>query len=120
MAAAMAAAISSISDTAWDISLTELTACSVAALTASICWVIRSVDSAVWFARFFTSEATTANPFAGLSRAGRFDGRVQGKQVGLGGNVSDQFYDLADLGDFGPTNGKWCSTSGRRHSPLRG
>jgi hypothetical protein len=30
---------------------------------ASIWWVMSSVASAVWFAKFLTSDATTANPF---------------------------------------------------------
>jgi hypothetical protein len=46
-------------------------------------------------ARFFTSGATTAKPRAGIARARRLDGRVQGQEVDLAGNVADQFHDAA-------------------------
>ncbi len=44
-----------------------------------------------------TSSATTANPRPGLTRAGRFNGRVQGEQVCLVGNVADHAHDPINI-----------------------
>ena len=58
---------------------------------------ISLVDCADFSASFRTSSATTANPKSVLPGARSFDGGVQSQQVGLLGQVVDDFDDLADI-----------------------
>ena len=55
------------------------------------------VASAVWRAGPLTSLATTGEALAGFAGARGFDGRVEGEQVGLLGDVLDGLDDAADL-----------------------
>jgi len=51
----------------------------------------------VFSASFLTSSATTAKPASGLAGPGRFDGGVQGEQVGLVGDIRNDVEHLADV-----------------------
>src|SRR5450631_3410538 len=79
------------------ISLIAPTDSCVAAWMPEICWPISPVAFAVCSASAFTSDHHR-KATASLAGPRRFDGRVQGQQVGLTGNGIDQFDDVTDAG----------------------
>ncbi len=62
-----------------------------------ICCEISSVALPVWVARFFDFGRDDGEAFAGFAGAGRFDGGVEGQEIGLAGDIGDQLHDGADF-----------------------